>query len=89
MHEVIICEKPKSSEKIARALFPDAERKKHGKVSYWEYEGDGKRVTVVSAVGHLYSLKPENPRVEHFLTLNGCPSMRLIKRRPTSGTTLT
>jgi len=81
MHEVIICEKPKSSEKIARALFPDAERKKHGKVSYWEYEGDGKRVTVVSAVGHLYSLKPENPRAEHFFDLEWVPIHEIDKKK--------
>ena len=54
MHEVIISEKPKSAEKIAKALSSKAQKKKYGrKISYWEFEEDGKRTTVLSAVGHL------------------------------------
>ena len=36
MHEVIICEKPKSAEKIAKALDSKAkERRYNKKVKYW------------------------------------------------------
>ncbi|MFB2623245.1 DNA topoisomerase I [Methanothermobacter marburgensis] len=81
MHEVIICEKPKSSEKIAGALFPDAERKKYRKVSYWEYREGNKRVTIVSAVGHLYSLRPRKPGDEHFFDLEWAPLPEIDKKK--------
>ena len=65
MHEVIISEKPKSAEKIAKALSSKAQKKKYGrKISYWEFEEDGKRTTVLSAVGHLYSLTSAAYEVE-------------------------
>ncbi len=57
MHEIIISEKPKSAEKIAKALSSKVQKKKYSRrVSYWEFEEDGKKTTVVSAVGHLYGL---------------------------------
>ena len=57
MHEVIISEKPKSAEKIAKALSSKVKKKKYSRrVSYWEFEENGKKTTVVSAVGHLYGL---------------------------------
>ena len=60
MHEVIVCEKPTSAEKIAKALSPSAKKKVYNKkVKYWELEKDSKDITVVSAVGHLYSLTPD------------------------------
>ena len=63
MHEVIISEKPKSAEKIAKALSPNAKKKKYGrKINYWEFEEDGKKTTVLSAVGHLYSLTSASSR---------------------------
>ena len=55
MHEVIVCEKPTSAEKIAKALSPSAKKKVYNKkVKYWELKKDSKDITVVSAVGHLY-----------------------------------
>ncbi|REE26321.1 MULTISPECIES: DNA topoisomerase I [Methanothermobacter] len=81
MHEVIICEKPKSSEKIAGALFPDAMKKKHGKVSYWEHVEGDKRVTIVSAVGHLYSLRPRQSNEEHFFDLEWAPIYEIDKKK--------
>ena len=63
MHEVIVCEKPTSAEKIAKALSPSAKKKVYNKkVKYWELKKDSKDITVVSAVGHLYSLTPDNPK---------------------------
>ena len=56
MHEVIICEKPSSAEKIAKALSPSAKKKVYNKkIKYWELTRDSKDITVVSGVGHLYS----------------------------------
>lgn len=81
MHEVIICEKPKSSEKIAGALFPDATKKKQGKVSYWEHVEGDKRVTIVSAVGHLYSLRPKKNSEEHFFDLEWAPIHEIDKKK--------
>ena len=41
MHEVIICEKPNSAEKIAKALSPSAKKKVYNKkVKYWELKKD-------------------------------------------------
>ena len=58
MHEVIICEKPKASEKIASAIPGKAVKKNYKRVPYYEIEENGKKTTVLSAVGHLYSLSP-------------------------------
>ncbi|MDP3623847.1 MAG: DNA topoisomerase I [Methanobacteriaceae archaeon] len=81
MHEVIICEKPKSSEKIAQALSPNPEKKKYKKVAYWEFEKDGKKTTVLSAVGHLYSLVPLNPKEEQFFDLAWMPLYDVDKKK--------
>ena len=63
MREVIICEKPSSAEKIAKALSPSAKKKVYNKkVKYWELKRDEKDITVVSGVGHLYSLIPKKKK---------------------------
>ncbi len=82
MHEVIICEKPKSSEKIAMALSSKAKKKKYNKkVAYWEIDEDGKKITVLSAVGHLYSLTPSNPKEKVFFDLNWVPLYEIDKNK--------
>lgn len=55
--ELIITEKPSSAKKIAEALSDDPakEQKKRG-VKYYEITHEGRPVTVVSAVGHLYTV---------------------------------
>ncbi|NYT18567.1 MAG: DNA topoisomerase I [Methanobacteriales archaeon] len=58
MHEVIICEKPKAAEKISQALPGYAEKKNYKRVPYYEIEENGKKTTILAAVGHLYSLTP-------------------------------
>lgn len=58
MHEVIICEKPKAAEKISQALSRNAEKKNYKRVPYYEFEENGKKTTILAAVGHLYSLAP-------------------------------
>lgn len=80
MHEVIICEKPSSAEKIAKALSPGAKKKVYNKkVKYWELTRDSKDITVVSGVGHLYSLVPEEKRYNISFNLHWAPSHEVSK----------
>ncbi|MFH1470764.1 MAG: DNA topoisomerase I, partial [Candidatus Micrarchaeota archaeon] len=56
--QLIVCEKPKVAEKVARALGNGRyERKSKGQASYYELERGGKKVLVAAAVGHVYSLR--------------------------------
>ncbi|VVC00894.1 Reverse gyrase 1 [uncultured archaeon] len=56
--KLVICEKPNAAEKVAAAIGNGkAVRKNAGGVGYWETERDGEKIVVVSAVGHLYTLK--------------------------------
>ncbi|MCC7557748.1 MAG: DNA topoisomerase I, partial [Methanobacteriaceae archaeon] len=73
MHEVIICEKPKSSEKIASALSSNAVKKSYKRVPYYEFEENGKKTTVLAAVGHLYSLAPKNSRQKKIFDIEWKP----------------
>lgn len=59
MAKLVICEKPSVAEKIAHALGKGGDVSKkmlHG-VPYYEVGRDGVHLTVVSAVGHLYTLR--------------------------------
>ena len=81
MHEVIVCEKPTSAEKIAKALSPSAKKKVYNKkVKYWELKKDSKDITVVSAVGHLYSLTPDNPKDKVYFDLHWAPAYEVNKK---------
>ena len=66
MHEVIICEKPKASEKISTALPGNVTKKNYRRIPYYEVESDGKKTTVLAAVGHLYTLAPKNRKKKKF-----------------------
>ncbi len=55
MHQLIISEKPSAAAKIAVALG-DAQKKAVGKVTYFEVNKNGKKIIVVPAVGHLFTL---------------------------------
>ena len=80
MHEVIICEKPSSAEKIAKALSPSAKKKVYNKkVKYWELTRDSKDITVLSGVGHLYSLIPKEARYRVSFNLHWVPSYEASK----------
>ena len=51
MNEVIICEKPKSAEKIAKALSSKAKKNIYNKkVKYWTLEREGKDITVLTFI---------------------------------------
>ena len=81
MHEVIVCEKPTSAEKIAKALSSGAVKKTYNKkVKYWELKKDSKNITVVSAVGHLYSLTPDNPKDKVYFDLHWAPAYEVNKK---------
>ncbi|WP_297506106.1 DNA topoisomerase I [Thermococcus sp.] len=60
MVTLIIAEKPNVARKIAYALAEGKPvRKTIGKVSYYEFTRDGKKVIAAPAVGHLFSLAPK------------------------------
>ncbi len=54
---LIIAEKPKVAEKIARFLDSNAKKEYENKVPYYVISVGGKRAFVASAVGHVYSLR--------------------------------
>jgi DNA topoisomerase-1 len=82
MEEVIICEKPNSSEKIAKALSGKAKKKKYNKkISYWEIQDGDKKTTILTAVGHLYTITPENPREKILFDLKWVPLYETDKNK--------
>lgn len=81
MHEVIICEKPKSSEKISNALSKNTIKKTYKRVPYYEFEENGKKTTVLSAVGHLYSLVPANSKKNRFFEVKWTPLCDIDKKK--------
>jgi len=63
---LIVCEKPTSAAKIADALAEEKPKKGQLKgVPYFEFGLNGKRITVVSALGHLFALKNLKPMHEY------------------------
>ncbi|OWT33382.1 DNA topoisomerase I [Methanobrevibacter sp. 87.7] len=82
MNELIICEKPKAAEKIANAISPNAKKHKYNKkANYWEIDEGDKHITVVSAVGHLYSLTPKNSRDNLYFDLEWAPLYEIDKTK--------
>ncbi len=81
MNEVIICEKPKSSEKIARALSTNTKKSSYKKVPYYQFEEDGKKTTVLSAVGHLYSLSSTGSRQKKIFDVEWVPLYEKDKQK--------
>ena len=61
MSELIICEKPKVAQKVAEALSDSPIKNSYKRVPYYEITKDnGDKITVLSAVGHLFSLKAKS-----------------------------
>src|SRR3990167_3848561 len=56
-YTMIICEKPSAAKSIAEALADDKPKKQVEKAAWYEFTKDGKDFVVVSAVGHLFTLK--------------------------------
>ncbi len=61
---LIITEKPAAAEKIAAALSNGTDEKitDKNKVSYYEFERNGKRAIVACAVGHLFGIQQKEAR---------------------------
>lgn len=55
-YELIVTEKPQAALKISSALGNSIKRNNQG-VPYYEIDRDGKKIVVVCAVGHLFTLK--------------------------------
>jgi DNA topoisomerase I len=81
MHEVVICEKPKSSERIAKSISGNSVKKNYKKVSYYEFKKNGKKTTVLTAVGHLYSLIPKNSQETTILDVKWAPIHEIDKKK--------
>lgn len=82
MQEVIICEKPKSAEKIAKALDSNAKEYRYNKkVKYWKLNRDDKDISIFSAVGHLYTLTPDNPKDKVLFDLHWAPIYEVDKNK--------
>ncbi|MGZ7069356.1 MAG: DNA topoisomerase I [Methanobacterium sp.] len=81
MYEVIICEKPKSSEKIAKALSANTKKSSYKKVPYYEFEENGKKTMVLSAVGHLYSLSPTSSGQDKIFDVEWVPLYEKDKKK--------
>ena len=58
---LVLCEKPSSAERIARALDENGkpQRRETDRVPHYETLRGGKRLIVVAALGHLYSVVPK------------------------------
>ena len=58
---LILCEKPSAAERVAKALDEGGKPKKKvlERVPHYEAKRDGKRLVIVPALGHLYTVAPE------------------------------
>lgn len=71
MTEIIVCEKPKAAQKIAAAIADGkVDKKVDNKVPYYELKRGGKKIIVVSAVGHLYGLSEKDGKKWTYPTFN-------------------
>ena len=61
--ELIITEKPSQARKLAEALADKKiKESKNKKISYYILEHNGKEITIVSSVGHLFNLAEKNKK---------------------------
>jgi DNA topoisomerase I len=60
-YELIITEKPQAALKIASALGVSTKRELVRSVPYYEVDRKGEKLIVACAVGHLFTLKQNNP----------------------------
>jgi DNA topoisomerase I len=79
--KIVICEKPKVAEKIAYALGRGSAIKKAlYSVPYYEVERDGEKLVVVSAVGHLFTLRQkEGERQQPAFNIEWAPTYEVEK----------
>ncbi len=80
MVELIITEKPSAAKKIAEGLSSKPNTKKEGTVTYYELEREGKKILVVSAVGHLFSVAEKNKTFKYpSFDIEWVPSNKVSK----------
>jgi len=79
---LIICEKPIAAGKIAAALAKKRPSKQELKgVPYYEFERDGKKMTVISVLGHLFTLKNLKPMHDYpVYDIDWVPTYEVSKR---------
>jgi len=79
---LIICEKPTAAEKIAAALAKKRPSKQElNGVPYYEFERDGKKMTVISVLGHLFTLKNLKPMHDYpVYDIDWVPTYEVNKR---------
>lgn len=74
MSELIICEKPKVAEKVAKALSDSPVKNSYKRVPYYEITKDnGEKTTVLSAVGHLFSLQATDKKNKRLFDVQWVP----------------
>ena len=74
MSELIICEKPKVAQKVAQALSDSPVKNSYKRVPYYEIEKEnGEKTTVLSAVGHLFSLQAKNKKNKRLYDVEWVP----------------
>ena len=58
---MILCEKPSAAQRVAKALDEagDPRKKEFRRVPHYEANRDGKRLVIVPALGHPYTVAPE------------------------------
>lgn len=62
-YELVICEKPNASLKVAEALADKkVEKKVNNKVPYYEITHNGRKIVIGCAVGHLYGLAEKDKK---------------------------
>lgn len=78
---LIISEKPNAAKKIASALSEDGfEESKLYDAPYYELERNGKDIVVVSALGHLFTLKNKEPMRDYpVYDIEWVPSYEVYK----------
>jgi len=85
MVTIIIAEKPDAAEHIAKALAEKNLKKRKSKydVVYWEFKRHNKKYIIVTAVGHLFTLKQKTKGWHYPVSvkeIDWMPSFKAIKK---------
>jgi len=79
---LIICEKPSAAAKISASLAAKKppEQELNG-VPYYEFEREGKKIVVVPALGHLFTLKNKRPMRDYpVYDIDWVPTYKVTKK---------
>ena len=78
-YEVIITEKPQAASKIATALGKPIKRENQ-RVPYYELDRNGKKIVIVCAVGHLFTLAQEKRGESPAFNISWKPNFLVRKK---------